>query len=146
MTNSSRKIIFLEVNMTDSVKPNLPVSAEKTSDSSTSKIEVMEVIRAVFGCKWSLSILALIRRGICRPGEIEHNLDGLTSRVKNYYFRRMIELGLLKKIVYPEIPPHVEYHLTAFAWRLIPIIDSIEELQCELNQQLELFANTDSNS
>lgn len=93
---------------------------------------VAEVVEAVFGCKWSLRILGLIRRGICRPGAIERELIGLTPKVRNYYFRRMIELGILERIVYPAVPPHVEYKLTHFGLRFMPILDSIEALQREL--------------
>jgi DNA-binding HxlR family transcriptional regulator len=94
--------------------------------------DVAEVVEAVFGCKWSLRILGLIRRGICRPGEIERELEGLTTKVQNYYFRRMVTLGILERIVYPEVPPHVEYRLTDFGLCFMPILDSIEELQHEL--------------
>jgi len=92
----------------------------------------------MFGCKWSLGILGLIRRGVCRPGAIEKELEGLTPRVKNYYFRRLMELGILEKQVYPEVPPHVEYHLTSLGKRVLPIIDAIEQLQNELEQEANL--------
>jgi DNA-binding HxlR family transcriptional regulator len=94
--------------------------------------DVAEVVEAVFGCKWSLRILGLIRKGVCRPGTIERELEGLTTKVQNYYFRRMVNLGILERIVYPEVPPHVEYRLTDFGLRFMPILDSIEELQQEL--------------
>jgi DNA-binding HxlR family transcriptional regulator len=102
--------------------------------------DVAEVVEAVFGCKWSLRILGLIRKGVCRPGAIlqrrgfanERELTGLTTKVQNYYFRRMVTLGILERIVYPEVPPHVEYQLTDFGQRFMPILDSIEELQREL--------------
>ena len=93
---------------------------------------VAEVVEAVFGCKWSLRILGLIRRGICRPGAIERELTGLTPKVQNYYFRRMTGLGILERVVYPAVPPHVEYQLTNFGLRFMPILDAIEELQREL--------------
>ena len=98
-------------------------------------VKVSEIIAAIFGCKWSLGILGLIRRGVCRPGAIEKELDGLSPRVKNYYFRRLMELGILEKTVFPEVPPHVEYHLTALGKRVIPIIEAIEQLQTELESE-----------
>jgi DNA-binding HxlR family transcriptional regulator len=104
--------------------PDKKVSAETP--------DVAEIVEAVFGCKWSLRILGLIRKGVCRPGAIERELEGLTTKVQNYYFRRMITLGILERIVYPEVPPHVEYRLTDFGLRFMPILDSIEELQHEL--------------
>ena len=101
-------------------------------------VNVAAAVEAVFGCKWSLSIISSIRRGICRPGAIEKEIKGLTPRVKNYYFRRLMELGVLEKIVYPEVPPHVEYRLTAFGTRFLPIIDSIEQLQQELERESKI--------
>jgi DNA-binding HxlR family transcriptional regulator len=97
--------------------------------------EVAEVVEAVFGCKWSLRILGLIRQGICRPGAIERELEGLTAKVENYYFRRMIELGILGRVVYPSVPPHVEYRLTPFGQRFMPILDAIAELQHQLEAE-----------
>ena len=100
--------------------------------------DVAEVVEAVFGCKWSLRILGLIRKGVCRPGAIERELEGLATKVQNYYFRRMVTLGILERLVYPEVPPHVEYQLTDFGLRFMPILDSIEELQHEL----EAYSNS----
>lgn len=99
--------------------------------------DVAEVVEAVFGCKWSLRILGLIRTGVCRPGAIERELAGLTPKVQNYYFRRMVSLGILERVVYPAVPPHVEYQLTAFGQRFMPILDAIEALQRELEAQSE---------
>ena len=94
--------------------------------------DVAATVEAVFGCKWSLRILELIRQGVCRPGAIERALEGLTPKVQTYYFRRMVALGILDRVVYAEIPPRVEYHLTEFGLRFLPILDSIGELQREL--------------
>lgn len=99
--------------------------------------DVAEVVEAVFGCKWSLRILGLIRKGVCRPGAIEREIDGLTTKILNYYVRRMVALGILERIVYPKVPPHVEYQLTDFGQQFMPILDSIEELQRELDAHSE---------
>jgi DNA-binding HxlR family transcriptional regulator len=106
-----------------------PIPTKKVSAKMP---DVAEVVEAVFGCKWSLRILGLIRSGTCRPGAIERELVGLTPKVQNYYFRRMVTLGILERIVYPAVPPHVEYRLTDFGLRFMPILDAIEQLQSEL--------------
>ncbi len=105
---------------------------KKVLDKAVSVDEVME---SVFGCKWSLRILGLIRKGVCRPNAIQRELVGLTPRVQNYYFRRMVSLGILEKVVYPEVPPHVEYRLTDFGNRFLPILDSIQNLQHQLESE-----------
>lgn len=99
--------------------------------------DVAATVEAVFGCKWSLRILELIRQGVRRPGAIERALEGLTPKVQTYYFRRMVSLGILDRVVYPEIPPRVEYHLTEFGMRFLPILDSIAALQRDLNGSVE---------
>ena len=103
--------------------------------SSKNTLDVAATVEAVFGCKWSLRILEQIRQGVCRPGAIERALVGLTPKVQTYYFRRMVALGILERIVYPEIPPRVEYHLTSFGRHFIPILDSIAELQRHLENR-----------
>lgn len=108
--------------------------------NSKERLDVAAVVEAVFGCKWSLRILGLIRQGVCRPGAIERALEGLTPKVQTYYFRRMVTLGILERIIYPEIPPRVEYHLTDFGLRFMPILDSIDELQ----RDLEAASRTDA--
>lgn len=108
------------------------VDLNRAANSVDHTANVAESVEAVFGCKWSLRILGLIRRGVNRPGAIERALQGLTPRVLNYYFRRMVSLGILQRVVFPEVPPHVEYQLTNFGHRFMPILDSIEALQRDL--------------
>src|SRR4051794_686210 len=95
---------------------------------------VAECVEAVFGCKWSIRILELIRSGVHRPGEIERSLVGLTTKVQHHYFRRMVSLGILRRDVFAEVPPRVEYRLTPFGERFVPLLNDISQLQIKLEQ------------
>jgi DNA-binding HxlR family transcriptional regulator len=95
---------------------------------------VAESVEAVFGCKWSIRILNLIHNGTCRPGEIERALVGLTTKVQHHYFRRMLRLGIIRRDVFAEVPPRVEYHLTDFGERFVPLLHQIAQLQAELQR------------
>jgi DNA-binding HxlR family transcriptional regulator len=97
--------------------------------------DVAECVEAVFGCKWSIRILTLIRRGVNRPGEIERSLAGLTTKVQHHYFRRMASLGILRRDVFAEVPPRVEYSLTPFGERFVPLLEQIEQFQKDLASQ-----------
>jgi len=99
--------------------------------------DVAASVEAVFGCKWSIRHLALIQRGVCRPGEIERSLAGLTTKVQHHYFRRMMRLGILRREVFAEVPPRVEYRLTPFGERFVPLLQQIERLQHELGHSTE---------
>lgn len=96
--------------------------------------DVAACVEAAFGCKWSLRILTLIHNGVCRPGEIERSLDGLTTKVQHHYLRRMSSLGILRREVFAEVPPRVEYRLTPFGEKFVPLLKEIERLQRELTR------------
>jgi len=111
----------------------MAASGRKTDVESAPNVpDVAECVEAVYGCKWSIRILTLIQRGVCRPGEIERSLAGLTTKVQHYYFQRMLALGILRREVFAEIPPRVEYRLTPFGERFVPLIKQIEQFQKEL--------------
>jgi DNA-binding HxlR family transcriptional regulator len=78
----------------------------------------------------------LIRSGVYRPGEIERSLAGLTTKVQHHYLRRMVSLGILRREVFAEVPPRVEYRLTVFGERFVPLLHQISELQAELEREV----------
>jgi len=110
-------------------------TADSSADSSPDIPNVAECVEAIFGCKWSIRILELIRSGVHRPGEIERSLMGLTTKVQHHYFRRMVSLGILQREIFAEVPPRVEYRLTPFGERFVPLLHQISQLQVELETE-----------
>lgn len=96
-----------------------------------SEINVAHIIENCVGCKWTLHVLAQVRAGVCRPGQLERSADGLTAKVLSERFIKLLRFGILEKQVFPEVPPRVEYHLTPFGERLLSILDQVEQLQRE---------------
>ncbi|HEX7044585.1 MAG TPA: helix-turn-helix domain-containing protein [Burkholderiales bacterium] len=94
------------------------------------------MVEDIVGCKWSLTVLALVRRGVNRPGAMEHAVPGLSAKVLNERLRKLQRFQILEKKSYPEIPPRVEYHLTEFGRRFSAILDSIDELEREFQEQV----------
>ena len=91
------------------------------------------ILEAVIGCKWSLTIYHLMRLGINRPGAMERSVTGLSAKVLNDCLRRNVDLGILEKRSFPEIPPRVEYHFTPFGLRFEKVIEAVQELQRDLD-------------
>ena len=60
--------------------------------------------------------------------------DGLTTKVLNTCLKRNVELGILEKQVFNELPPRVEYQVTEFGQRFIAILAQIEQLQAEIDE------------
>ena len=90
------------------------------------------MVEAIYGCKWSLTVYRLLANGINRPGEMVRSVDGLTTKVLNDCLRKNLDFGIINRVAYPEIPPRVEYEITAFGTRFIRILDQIESLQREI--------------
>jgi DNA-binding HxlR family transcriptional regulator len=95
--------------------------------------QVSAMVEDIVGCKWSLSVLRLVRDGVCRPGAMRKSVEGLSAKVLNERLRKLQRFGILEKRVYAEIPPHVEYRLTRFGRRFSTLLDDIEELQRQLD-------------
>lgn len=92
------------------------------------------MLEDIIGCKWSIRILTLIRQDINRPGAIARSVNGLTTKVQSDCLRKMVNLGLLKKVAYPEVPPRVEYELTLVGERFVIILDTLAELQGDMEK------------
>lgn len=88
-------------------------------------------VEDIVGCKWSLEVLAAVRQGIVRPGAIQRHVDGLSTKVLNERLVKMQRYGIMRKQIYAEVPPRVEYQITAFGTKFLVILDKIEELQSD---------------
>lgn len=93
------------------------------------------MVEDVVGCKWSLAVLGAVRRGVRRPGAIEHAIGGVSKKVLNERLTKLVRFGILEKRAYPEVPPRVEYRLTRFGERFSGLMDGVEALETELQRQ-----------
>lgn len=97
------------------------------------RVTVAGMVESTLGCKWSLTVLGLVRDGVLRPGAMEHAVPGLSTKVLNERLRQLVRSGILQRTAYPELPPRVEYTLTGFGRRFLRVLDDIDRLQGELD-------------
>ena len=97
-------------------------------------IPAARMVEDIIGCKWSLTVLDLVHRGVNRPGAMEHAIEGLTAKVLNERLRKLVRYGIVDKQSYPEIPPRVEYRLTEFGQRFVGVLDQISTLEPPLKE------------
>lgn len=102
---------------------------------------VTYMVENVVGCKWSLTVIDLVRHGVNRPGEMEHAVPGLSAKVLNERLRKLLRFGIVEKHSYPETPPRVEYSLTDFGMRFAKILDSIHALELPV-QETQIGSST----
>ena len=60
-----------------------------------------------------------------RFGELKKSIGTVSQKVLTAQLRDMEEKGLLTRKVYAEVPPRVEYILTATGYSLKPVLDAM---------------------
>lgn len=90
------------------------------------------MVQQICGCKWSLTVYWLIGNGVNRPGEMARNVPGLTAKVLNDCLRRNVDLGILDRHVFAEVPPRVEYEVTPLGHRFLSLLSHLEALQDDI--------------
>ena len=87
----------------------------------------VELTVGLIGDKWKILIIRDLLPGTKRFGELKKSLNNITQKVLTNKLREMEASGLVKRKVYPEVPPRVEYSLTDTGLSLKPILDSMVE-------------------
>lgn len=76
--------------------------------------------------KWSvLSMLVLKDSGVMRFSEIQKSIPDISQKMLTVTLRTLEEDGFVKRKIYAEVPPKVEYSLTERAQSLLPLIGSL---------------------
>jgi DNA-binding HxlR family transcriptional regulator len=87
-----------------------------------------ELTLQVLGGKWKPILLYhLSRQPIMRFSELRRNIPRITERMLSKQLRELETDGLVLRTVYREVPPRVEYSLTALGISLIPILLQLRE-------------------
>ncbi len=68
--------------------------------------------------KWTVSVIYELCHDTKRYSEIHKAIDGVTQKALTDTLRKMERNGLIERIIYPVIPPKVEYKLTALGLEL----------------------------
>lgn len=72
------------------------------------------------GGRWKLLILGKLEGGKLRYSELRSQIGEVTERMLTLQLRELEKEGLVKRTVYAEVPPRVDYELTDIARELIP--------------------------
>ncbi|MTI69093.1 MAG: helix-turn-helix transcriptional regulator [Firmicutes bacterium] len=77
--------------------------------------------------KWKPVIICHLTKGPIRFLELQRITCGISHKVLSENLSELEEEGLLEKIIYPEVPPRVEYNLTKKGEELSVALNLIEK-------------------
>lgn len=85
----------------------------------------VEITLTLISNKWKVLIIRELLTGTKRFGELKSSLNGISQKMLSQNLKEMERENLVKRKVYPEVPPKVEYSLTELG-------DSLEDILKEM--------------
>ena len=86
--------------------------AENTWDPCARGCPSRDVLTKI-GDRWTVLVINALAQGPLRYSELHHRVDGISQKMLSQTLKGLTHDGLVARQVYPEIPPRVEYELTA---------------------------------
>lgn len=87
----------------------------------------LDVTSSFIGGKWKTVVLWYLRKDKKRFKELKDFIPDITDKMLSLQLRALEEDGLVKRTLYPEVPPRVEYELTKEGKSLIPVLEAMAE-------------------
>jgi DNA-binding HxlR family transcriptional regulator len=103
---------------TSAVTPAPPAEVEHTAANCRAREMLVRVAD-----KWSMYVIhVLADAGPLRFSELRRRVDGVSQRMLTVTLRGLERDGLVRRTMYPEVPPRVEYVLTPLGATLRKIV------------------------
>lgn len=87
----------------------------------------LDVALGVVGGKWKPLILFHLNGGPCRFGELKRRIGAISEKMLIQSLRELTDDGMLLRRDYKEVPPRVDYELTAFGRSLAHALEPLCE-------------------
>ena len=108
-------------------------SHEPLLDKNCPVRQVIEIV----GDKWTLPVLYVLRQGTKRYSELQREIPGISKKMLTQTLRSLESDNIVKRKVYPVVPPKTEYKLTAFGTKLIEPLEVLADWAWEHQTQLQ---------
>lgn len=99
----------------------------------------------MIGGKWKGMVLWALKKDVKRNGELKRLLPNISQKMLTQQLRELEEINIVERIVYPIIPPKVEYKLTPSGEKLIPILEQLHDWGKEYAKQNSINIVKDAN-
>jgi DNA-binding HxlR family transcriptional regulator len=93
--------------------------------NQTEFVQAVESALSVIGGKWKLLILAHLVNETRRYGDLRRLIPQITEKMLIQQLRELEQDGLVKRTVYPTVPPKVEYSCTEYSITLCPMLQAM---------------------
>lgn len=74
------------------------------------------------GDKWSALVIGILAHGTARFGALKREASGISQKMLTQTLRQLERDGLIRRELFAEVPPRVEYSLTALGESVVPVL------------------------
>lgn len=79
------------------------------------------------GNKWTLVVLMKVSEsGPIRFNELYRNIPSVSEKVLSQVLRQLTADGIIRRELFPDVPPRTEYSLTALGQTLLPHVEALQ--------------------
>ena len=82
----------------------------------------LEAVLEILGGKWKPLILYHLAPGPRRTGQLRRLVTNVSEKMLIQHLKEMVDDGIIRRIDFGTVPPHVEYELTAFGQSLAQVL------------------------
>ncbi|MGM9507278.1 winged helix-turn-helix transcriptional regulator [Larkinella sp. GY13] len=104
-----------------------PELKQTSEEIISTELIIKKAVEVICG-KWRLIIIHLLREKTLRYGEIKRGVPGISEKVLVHELKQLVELGMVDKQSFGEVPPRVEYSLNEKGRTVLPVIDLLREV------------------
>jgi DNA-binding HxlR family transcriptional regulator len=101
---------------------------------------VRQVIN-IIGDKWTLPVLYVLTSGTKRYSELQRQIPGISKKMLTQTLRQLESDNIVKRTVYPVVPPKTEYNLNPFGEKLIEPITALADWAWQHQGELKLICD-----
>ena len=87
----------------------------------------MELTMDLIGGKWKSLVLWHLGENVLRFSQLKRALPKITQKMLTQQLRELEQDGLVKRFIYAQVPPKVEYSLTDSGQTLLPILRTMHQ-------------------
>lgn len=99
------------------------------------------IAQRVLSGKWSLAVIYYLGKETLRFGQLQRKLPFLTQATLSRQLKELVDMNIVVRRDYGELPPRVEYSLSEIGQQLLPIIDALEQWSSSYQQIQEKDSN-----
>ncbi|MBP0438342.1 winged helix-turn-helix transcriptional regulator [Tianweitania sediminis] len=82
----------------------------------------LEAVLAILGGKWKPLIVYHLASGPKRTGQLRRLVTNVSEKMLIQHLKELAEDGVLRRVDFQTVPPHVEYELTGFGRSLADVL------------------------